>query len=188
VVDVPELRTDRLLMRGWRDEDREPFAALNADLEVMRWFPSVLTRVESDAFVDRMIAAWADGELGLWAVEPTVEEPRRCVGFVGFAVPRFEAHFAPCIEIGWRLERAVWGRGYAPEAARAALAYGFDVAQLDEVVSMTTVENAKSRRVMEKLGMTYDPADDFDHPRIEPGHPIERHVLYRLRRDGYQKS
>ncbi len=179
---MPEVRTARLLLRGWCDDDREPFAAMNADPEVMRWFPSPLSRAECDAFVDRIIRAWADHGMGLWAVEPIDEEPRRCVGFVGLAVPRFDAPFMPCVEVGWRLDRAVWGRGYAPEGARAALALAFGEHGIDEVVSMTAVGNTKSRRVMEKLGMTHDPADDFDHPRIEPGNPLRRHVLYRIRR------
>jgi RimJ/RimL family protein N-acetyltransferase len=188
VVDVPELRTERLLLRGWRADDRAPFAALNADTDVMEHFVHRLTREESDAFVDRIEAAWASDGYGLWAVEPLVDYPRGCVGFVGLAAPRFDAHFTPAVEVGWRLDKAVWGRGYAPEGARAALDFAFDVLGLDEVVSMTTVENRKSRRVMEKLGMTRDPADDFDHPLVPEGHPIRPHVLYRLRRSDYQKS
>lgn len=172
-----ELRTDRLLLRQWRDEDREPFAALNADPIVMEHFPSTMTRRESDAFVDFNIATIAERGWGLWAVEAD----GAFIGFVGLNVPRFEAHFTPAVEIGWRLARGAWGHGYATEAARAVLAFAFGELGLEEVVSFTTVENRRSRRVMERIGMTYDPDGDFDHPNVT----VERvrpHVLYRLAR------
>jgi RimJ/RimL family protein N-acetyltransferase len=101
-------------------------------------------------------------------------------GFVGLSVPRFEAHFAPCVEIGWRLAAQHWGHGYATEGARAALAFGFGTLGLEEIVAFTAPRNVRSRRVMEKIGMTYDPADDFDHPLLPEGHPLRRHVLYRI--------
>jgi len=175
---VTELRTARLLLRSWRDDDLEPFAALNADPDVMRWFPSTMTREQSDALVERQRALHEERGWGLWAVE----SPEGFAGFVGLNEPRFEAHFTPAVEVGWRLARHAWGKGYATEAARAAVAFGFDELGLDEIVSFTTVGNERSRRVMERLGMTRDPADDFDHPLLPPGHPLERHVLYRLRR------
>lgn len=175
-----ELRTERLLLRGWRASDRAPYAALNADPEVMEHFPAPLTRVESDAHVDRMADTLDAQGWGLWAVEVPGEAD--FIGFIGLAVPRFEAPFRPCVEVGWRLARSAWGRGYAPEGARAALAFAFDELGLDEVVSFTSVGNAKSRRVMEKIGMTHDPAEDFDHPNVAAGSPISRHVLYRIRR------
>lgn len=177
---VPELRTERLLLRGWSETDREPFAALNADRAVMKHFPATLTRAESDAFVDRIVGAWASDGNGLWAVERRSDG--RFLGFVGLARPTFEAHFTPAIEIGWRLASDAWGRGYATEAARAALRWGFAVLGADEIVSFTSTGNSRSRAVMERLGMTHDPADDFDHPLIAPGDPLRRHVLYRLRR------
>jgi len=175
-----ELRTERLLLRQWRPEDRPPFAALNADPEVMRHFPSTLARAESDTFADRCEAGIAQRGWGLWAVEVLPGDDRAGSGFIGFTglnVPGFEAHFTPCVEVGWRLARGHWGHGYATEAARAAVGYGFDVLDLDEIVSFTYVGNDRSRRVMEKLGMVED--GEFDHPRL-PGDPIERHVLYRL--------
>jgi RimJ/RimL family protein N-acetyltransferase len=178
-VGVRELRTDRLLLRGWRDSDRAPYAALNADPAVMEHFPAPLTRTESDAHVDRIRAHFDEHGWGLWAVEvPGVAD---FIGFVGLAVPRFEAPFMPCVEVGWRLTRSAWGQGYAPEGAAAALRFAFAEAGLEEVLSFTAVQNTKSRRVMEKIGMTHDPADDFDHPNLPVGHRIRRHVLYRTR-------
>lgn len=177
---VTELRTERLLLRGWRASDRAPYAALNADPLVMEHFPAPLTRAESDAHVDRMVAALDAQGWGLWAVEVPGEAD--FIGFIGLAVPGFEAPFTPCVEVGWRLARSAWGRGYAPEGALAALAFAFDELGLDEVLSFTAVGNAKSRRVMEKIGMTHDPAEDFDHPNVPDGSPIRRHVLYRIRR------
>ena len=175
---VPAL-TARLRLRGWRDEDLAEFAALNADPQVMEHLPSVLSRAESDALAARIRAELAERGFGLWALEVSGAAP--FVGFTGLAVPRFRAHFTPCVEIGWRIAREHWGRGYATEAARAALAFGFERVGLDQVVSFTAAGNAPSRRVMEKLGMTRDPADDFDHPALAPGHPLRRHVLYRIR-------
>jgi RimJ/RimL family protein N-acetyltransferase len=174
------IRTERLILREWRDEDLEPFAALHADPAVMEWFPSVLSRAESDAAAARIRMELAERGFGLWAVEAPEVAP--FVGFTGLSVPRFTARFTPCVEIGWRIARAHWGRGYAPEAARAALAHAFGPLALREVVSFTAAGNARSRRVMEKLGMTHDPADDFDHPNLPPGHRLRRHVLYRIRR------
>lgn len=176
----PELPTERLLLRRWRTEDREPFAAMNADPCVLEFLPRALTRVESDAFVDRIEAHFDQHGYGLWAVE--LAETATFIGFTGLSIPRFEAHFTPCVEVGWRLAADFWNHGYATEGARAALAYGFDVLRLGEIVSLTVPENVRSRRVMEKLGMRRDPADDFDHPLLPEGHRLRRHVLYRARR------
>jgi RimJ/RimL family protein N-acetyltransferase len=171
-----------LILRAWRDEDLERFADLNADPAVMEHFPATLTRAESNAFAARVRSEMAERGFGLWAVEVPGVAP--FIGFTGLAVPRFEAHFTPCVEIGWRIARQHWGLGYAPEAAGESLAHGFGALGLDEIVSFTAVGNARSRRVMEKLGMTHDPADDFEHPSLPPGHPLRRHVLYRIRRPG----
>ena len=175
---VPELRTDRLVLRAWRDADREPFAALNADPAVMELFPATLTRAESDAMVDMVLDRWDTGRPSWWAVEVVGGAP--FIGFVGLLEPSFSAAFTPCVEVGWRLAAAHWGRGYATEAARAAVGYGMTRLGLDEIVSFTPVGNTRSRRVMEKLGMTHDPSDDFDHPNLPLDDPINRHVLYRL--------
>jgi RimJ/RimL family protein N-acetyltransferase len=173
------LQTERLVLRPWRDEDLAPFAALNADPRVREYFPTCLTRVESDASVAKIRAAFDARGYGLWAVEVTGGAP--FVGFIGLAEPAFTAPFTPCVEIGWRLAHAAWGCGYATEGARAALAFAFDRLGLAEIVSMTTPGNARSRHVMEKLGMRRDPADDFDHPNLPPKSPLRRHVLYRVR-------
>jgi RimJ/RimL family protein N-acetyltransferase len=177
---IPRLTTARLLLREWRDEDRGPFAELNADPRVAEFLGEPMDRAVSDALIDRIVARWAADGHGLWAVERV--EDGRFLGFVGLAAPSFEAAFTPCVEVGWRLAADAWGRGYATEGARAALSFGFDDLMLDEIVSFTTVANVRSRAVMERLGMTRDSADDFDHPRIAEGIPLRPHVLYRLRR------
>ena len=173
------MRTQRLLLRRWRDADREPFAALNADPVVMEHFPNRLTREESDALVDRIEAGFDEYGYGLWAVE-AVEPGEGFIGFVGLQWTRFSAHFTPALEIGWRLARSAWGKGYASEAAVAARDFAFQEAGLDEIVSFTTYRNERSQAVMRRIGMTHDPADDFDHPRLPEGHRLRRHVLYRL--------
>jgi RimJ/RimL family protein N-acetyltransferase len=150
---------------------------MSSDPEVMEHFPDVLSREESDGLAERIEAHFVRHGFGPWAVE--VPGVAAFIGYVGLMVPRFEAPFTPCVEIGWRLARAYWGRGYATEAARAALAFGFDELHLDEIVSFTVPGNARSRRVMERLGMTHDPRDDFEHPSLAEGHPLRTHVLYR---------
>jgi RimJ/RimL family protein N-acetyltransferase len=175
---IPEIQTARLLLRSWRAEDREPFAAMNADPIVREYFRSVLSRSESDRFADGIEAEFAERGFGLWAVEIPGVVP--FAGFTGLSVPSFQASFTPCVEIGWRLARERWGRGYATEAARAAIEYGFTRMRLDEIVAFTVPANTRSIRVMEKLGMKF--AGEFDHPAIAAGHPLRRHVLYRLRR------
>lgn len=178
----PELRTERLLLRRWRDQDRDPFAALNTHPAVVEFLAGPLSRSESDALIERIEQAFDERGYGWWAVEVPGEAP--FVGFVGLAPVAFEAGFTPAVEIGWRLDPQWWGRGLATEAARAALAYAFDVVELDEVVSFTAVANIRSRRVMERLGMTRDPADDFAHPGLPVDHALVEHVLYRVRRPG----
>jgi ribosomal-protein-alanine N-acetyltransferase len=167
-------------MRSWREDDLEPFAALNADPVVMEFFPSTLTRQESDALVVRITAQLDTLGYGLWALE--VAETGEFIGFTGLAVQTFPDPFNPSVEVGWRLARAAWGHGYATEAAIAALDYGFTVAGLDEIVSMTSTLNVRSQRVMQRIGMTHDPADDFEHPDVPDGHPVKPHVLYRIAR------
>jgi ribosomal-protein-alanine N-acetyltransferase len=174
------LRTPRLVLRAWRDEDLAPFAALNAHPEVMRYLPAPLSRAESDALAARIRAEAAEWGFGLWAVESPGEGP--FLGFVGLSRPAFRAPFTPCVEIGWRLAWRFWGRGYASEAARVVLEHAFGPLGLREVVSFTTAANLASRRVMEKLGMRRDPREDFEHPALAPDHPLRPHVLYRIGR------
>ncbi len=180
------LRTDRLVLRRWRPEDLEPFAALNADREVMARFPSTLDRAASDALAETADAHFDEHGFGLWAVE--VAGTGQFVGFTGLSVPRFTAHFSPAVEVGWRLARAAWGHGYATEAATATLDDAFGRVGLAEVVSFTSLGNERSRAVMRRLGMTRDPADDFDHPSLPACHWLRRHVLYRLGAEAWRVS
>jgi RimJ/RimL family protein N-acetyltransferase len=175
------LVTARLRLRAFRDADRLPFAALNADPEVMEHFPDRLTRAESDAFVDRIAARWAADGHGLWAVERLADGT--FLGFTGIA----KLAWLPTPEIGWRFVRSAWGQGLATEAARAARDWAFAFLGLDEIVSVTTVGNERSRAVMRRIGLTRDPADDFLHPNLPHGHPQRPHVLYRLRRADWER-
>lgn len=175
-----ELRTPRLLLRRWRGEDRAPFAALNADPEVMEHFPAPLTRAQSDALVDRIEDHFAEHGYGLWAVEAD----GAFIGFTGLSWATWEAAFTPALEVGWRLVRSAWGHGYASEAATAALARGFG--DVEEIVSFTALTNTRSQRVMERIGLQRD--REFDHPNVARGHRLERHVLYRARRGEWQPS
>ncbi len=181
---IPEIRTERLLLRGWTDADRPAFAAINADPAVMATLGPVMTPAESDAVVDRAIAHWATYGYGWWCLELDGE----CIGYTGLLRLEYEAPHTrdaaaaerPCVEVGWRVASPRWGQGYAPEAARAALAFGFGEVGQDEIVSTTAVTNTKSRRVMEKLGLAHDPDGDFDHPRVPEDSPLRRHALYRM--------
>lgn len=184
--DLPEILTARLRLRRWSGADRSPFAALNQDPRVTEFLPGPLTREESDAMADRIEAGFDEHGFGLWAVEVIGGAP--FIGFVGLSVPSFDAPFMPAIEVGWRLAHAYWGHGYATEAARASLGFGFDVLGLGEIVSFTTESNMRSRRVMERIGMTHDTADDFEHPRLPPDSPLHRHVLYRICRGDTQAA
>ena len=172
------LTTSRLRLRQWRDEDLEPYAALNADPRVREFFPSVLTRQESAESMQFIRDHWQRHGFGVWAVDVIGGSP--FVGFIGLSVPSFDAPFMPCVELGYRLAFEHWSHGYATEGSRAALTFGFATLGLPEIVAMTAVRNQRSRAVMERLGMTCNPVDDFDHPNIVAGHPLRGHVLYRL--------
>ena len=181
---IPELRTARLVLRAWLPSDREPFAALNADPAVAEFLGGVRGRAESDALVDRTMDHWDREGFGLWAVERV--DSGEFIGFTGLARPSFEAPFTPAVEVGWRLARAAWGKGFATEAAEASLAHGFATLGLAEIVSFTVPANVRSRAVMKRLGMHRDPLDDFDHPGLPEGHRLRRHVLYRLGADEWR--
>lgn len=183
---VPIIETPRLILRGMRDSDLMPFAAMNADPRVMEYFPSPMTHDESEAMVRRIDDHFAKNGHSFWVVEAAGAAD--FIGIAGLLVPGFEAHFTPSVEIGWRFAHAHWGRGYATEAARALLAFGFDRLGLEEIVSFTAMANHRSRAVMERLGMTHDAADDFDHPNLPKGGPLTRHVLYRLPRTNWRRA
>jgi ribosomal-protein-alanine N-acetyltransferase len=175
------LRTERLLMRRWRDEDREPFAALNADPAVMEHMQGLMTRERSDAFIDRIEAWWNEHGWGLWAIEVPGDAP--LIGYVGL----WPANYVtgnPMVEVGWRLAREHWGHGYVSEAAREALRFGFEDIGFDEIVSFTVPQNERSWRVMERIGLRRDPSGDFDHPNVDAvAYPhLVRHLFYRLSR------
>jgi ribosomal-protein-alanine N-acetyltransferase len=173
-----ELVTARLVLRSWRPSDRPPFATMNADPEVMEFFPAPLTRAESDTLVERFEGERVARGFCPWAVEERASGA--FIGFVGLhQVPEY-LPCAPAVEVGWRLARPFWGRGYATEAATAAVDFAFDTLHADEVVSFTSTVNVRSRAVMERLSMTRRPAEDFDHPHVVQGHPLRPHVLYRL--------
>ncbi len=178
------VETDRLILRHWRPSDHAPFARMNADPRVMEFLVGPVSRNESDLLVSRIQSHFRQHGFGLCAAE--LRENHEFIGFIGLAVPSFQAAFTPCVEIGWRLAVGRWGQGLASEGARAIVRYGFEALGLDELVSMTVSDNVRSRRVMEKLGMTRNPADDFDHPGPPEGHPLRRHVLYRLGRNGFR--
>ena len=175
-----ELRTRRTLLRQWKDADLPDWAAMNADPEVRRYFPGLLDAQQARGEAERCRDAIAQRGWGFWALE--LPGRLRFAGVVGLLVTGFEAHFVPCVEVGWRLSREAWGRGHASEAAAAAVRFAFERLELDEIVAIATESNAPSRRVMERLGMRHDAAGSFDHPRIAEGHPLRRHVLYRLAR------
>ena len=167
----------RVTLRQWNDSDLEPFAIMNADPEVMRFFPKPLTREESAFTLARLRARIDERGWGLWAVDVDGE----FAGFTGLARPAFTAHFTPCVEIGWRLRREFWGKGIAYTAAQQAIIYAVSQLKLTELVSFTASINMPSRRLMERLGFSHNPDEDFDHPEITEGHPLRHHVLYRKR-------
>lgn len=174
------LTTERLLLRRWRHSDREPFQMLNADPRVMEFMPCLLSAQQSDDFIARIEQHFERHGFGLFAAE--LLENQTLLGFIGLFAPAFDSPFMPAVEIGWRLAADYWGRGLATEGARAVLRFAFEVVGLTSLVSFTVPANLRSRRVMEKLGMIHDPSDDFDHPRFPEGHPLRRHVLYRIQR------
>ena len=180
---IPTFSSGRICLRQWREADREAFAAVNSDPRVMEFFRGTLSRAESDEMVDHIERHFNEYHFGLWAIEVPGVAP--FIGFAGLKWARFAAHFTPAVEVGWRLASEYWGHGYATEAARLALGHGFRTLALPEIVSFTSAANRRSRAVMERLGMRRDPNDDFDRPALPEGHPLRRHVLYRLDSTSY---
>ena len=176
-----EVVTERLRLRQWRDADRAPFARLNADRRVMEFFPTTLSRAESDGLLERCAKGIADRGWGLWAAEERASGA--LIGFVGLSVPRADLPFSPCVEIGWRLASTHWGRGFATEAARGALRTGFEDLALPEIVAFTAALNLRSEAVMVRLGMRVDGC--FEHPALPSGHALRAHKLYRLPREAW---
>ena len=174
------LKTERLLLRRWHEEDRLPFQRINADPRVMEFMPAPLSPEDSDALMLRAERHFERHGFGPFAVE--LPNELTFAGFIGLSVPAFDAPFMPAVEVGWRLAFDCWGRGLATEGARAAVHYAFGELGLESVVSFTVPGNLRSRRVMEKIGMSHDPGDDFEHPLLPVGHPLRRHVLYRFNR------
>lgn len=175
------ISTDRLILRPWKKEDFKPFADINADSRVREFFPSTQTKPESDVHAEAISEGIEKYGWGFWAVSTSDSD---FIGMIGLSQVRFSSHFTPAVEIGWRLGFEHWGKGYATEGAKAALAYGFEELKLKEIVAFTTPDNLRSRKIMEKLGMTHDPIDDFDHPMLPKDHKMRRHVLYRIQCEG----
>ena len=180
------IKTERLILRPWLEEDLEPFAELNADPRVMEYFPSVKSFEETAEEFGLIRGGFDSFGWGFWAA--SLIEGDKFIGFIGLKNVGFQAHFTPAVEIGWRLAYEYWGKGYATEGAKASLKYGFETLNLDEIVSFTPTQNKKSANVMKKIGMTHNPEDDFDHPRLAEGHALRRHVLYRLKRSDWSQE
>lgn len=172
-----QLATERLLLRQWQPTDLNLFTEMNSDPEVMRFFPVIPSPSESEAFFQRIETHWREHGFGLFCAELVGVSP--CIGFIGLSVPRFHAHFMPAVEIGWRLRKEFWNQGLATEGAKAVMNWAFTGIGLTELVSFTSDSNLPSRRVMEKIGLTHNPAEDFDHPLLAVESPLRRHVLYR---------
>lgn len=168
--------SDRLGFRMWEESDKEPFAKMNANEEVMKYFPKVLESKESDEFVHRIREHFKQNGYGLWVVE--IKDTKEFIGFIGFLIATFEAEFTPCVEIGWRLDNKYWNKGYATEGARACLEYGFNELNLERVYSFTAVINEPSQNVMNKIGLKK--IGEFLHPKVEEGSPLKHHVLYKI--------
>ncbi|WP_415718193.1 GNAT family N-acetyltransferase [Maridesulfovibrio sp.] len=178
-----KFRTERLILREWHNSDYPIFARINADPDVMRYFPAILSEEESNANADIISALIEKRNWGFWAVE--IPDIAPFIGFVGLHVPSVTLPFSPCVEIGWRLDKKFWGYGYATEAANFALKYGFVELNLGEIVSFTSEKNIPSQAVMNRLGMRFDD-DGFEHPSVPVGSPLRKHVLYRISQEDWR--
>lgn len=173
------ITSNRLGLRQWSENDHDAFAKMNADAKVMEHFPYLMTREQTDAYLKRIYAHFKEYGYGVYAVD--VLESGEFIGYIGFSCPTWEAYFTPCVEVGWRLKSEHWNNGYATEGAKACLEYGFKSLGFDAIYSWTALDNLASERVMQKIGLIK--IDEFDHPRIQKGHRLERHVLYELKKD-----
>lgn len=176
-IKMVSLNTNRLLLRLWKEQDLSPFAKMNANPQVMEFFPKIMTYEESIAAFCQIIAHFTKYGWGLWAVELKTE--KKFIGFIGLSHVVFQAHFTPAVEIGWRLQPKYWGKGYATEGAFQALQFGFNTLGLKEIVSFTSNQNIRSQKIMEKIGMSRNSKDDFHHPKLPSNHWLKKHVLYR---------
>jgi len=183
---ILELESARLLLRQWRDNDLPEFTRICSDPQVMRYFPAPLSRLESASLIGRQRGHFAEYGFGFWALER--KNNGAFIGFTGLGVVSFEAAFTPAVEIGWRLAPEHWGVGYASEAAWTALGCGFEHLELERIVAFTTQANLPSQKVMQAIGMQYDPGSDFEHPQLEPDHPLRHHVLYQITRDQWLET
>lgn len=177
------LETNRLILRTWEERDYDPMTKIDRDPKVCEFLPALGNRISTLAGIQKIIQHYEQHGFCLYAVE--LKSIHEFIGWTGLAIPSFEAHFTPAVEIGWRLASTQWNQGYATEAAKIVLHHAFTVLNLQEIVSFTTVNNKASRRVMEKIGMYHQPIDDFDHPKLESNNPLCRHVLYRLTKQKY---
>lgn len=181
------VETSRLILRQWKSEDALPFYHLNSDAEVMRYFPQCLSREQSDAVIKRLTDMIDEKDWGFWAAER--KDNGEFIGFVGLLAQseQSEIPFTPFVEIGWRLSRANWGAGFASEAALGALSYAFCQIGVEAVYAFTALDNQPSRKVMERIGMQ-NTGRDFNHPKLESGHPLQRHCLYRISLNEWKKQ
>lgn len=184
MTNIYEFESERLGFRQWKEEDKLPFAIMNSNNEVMRYFPNTLSRQESDMFINRIVKHFEKQGYGLWAVE--VKETQEFIGFIGFFNATFEADFTPCVEIGWRLDNRYWNRGYATEGAKVCLEYAFSKLKLSEIYSFTAQINEPSINVMKKIGLKE--VGSFNHPRVEEDSPLRLHVLYKIDRSTYNHN
>jgi 3-dehydroquinate dehydratase/shikimate dehydrogenase len=173
------IETSRLILRPWKDSDLNPFAALNADPRVMKYFPKLMTTEETQTFINVIKSRFDRDGFCFFAAE--LKETHEFIGMIGLNIPAFTTSFTPCVEIGWRIAFDHWNKGYATEGALACLEYGFRELKLNKILSFTAVENKTSQRIMEKIGMTRVQNGDFDHPNLPEGHPLQRHVLFEIR-------
>lgn len=171
-----EILTPRLKLREWKEEDKETFFKLNSDPRVMEFMPKLLSKKESDQLVESIKLKFKENGYSFFAVE--LLEDKSFIGFIGLSIPKFDTFFTPCVEIGWRLAYNYWGKGYATEGAKECINYGFSKLNLSEIVSFTASQNIRSCKVMERIGMKY--IDEFNHPVLPKGHPLEKHVLYKI--------